>query len=188
MGQKKHWKKATLWEEGSEIPFIWVVPGLTTPNRKSHRPVDTMSVYPTLCKLMGLPVPGHVDGADIRSLLEDPESVWDGKAVSTMGYKNHAVVDERWRYILYEDGTEELYDHNNDPNEYTNLAGSGGIYDLIKNNLARYMPETNMEKWDRDFSQTCSDRYESAETVKQCGDGSFVARNPTLNCNFTPCP
>ena len=105
-----------------------------------------------------------------------------------MGYKNHAVVDERWRYILYEDGTEELYDHNNDPNEYTNLAGSGGIYDLIKNNLARYMPKTNMEKWDRDFSQTCSDRYESAETVKQCGDGSFVARNPTLNCNFTPCP
>ena len=179
---------ATLWEESSEIPFVWVVPGLTTPNTLSYRPVDTMSVYPTLCKLMGLRVPEHVEGADIRQLLGDPDSEWDGKAVSTMGYGNHAVVDERWRYIRYEDGTEELYDHESDPREHTNLAGYGGIYNVIKRNLARYMPKTNMEKWDRDFSQTCSDRYESADTVKHCEDGTFVARNPKLDCNFTPCP
>jgi arylsulfatase A-like enzyme len=40
------------------------------------------------------------------------------------GGKNagYAARDERWRYIRYADGSEELYDHQNDPHEWTNLA------------------------------------------------------------------
>ena len=36
--------------------------------------------------------------------------------------ESHAVRDTRWRYILYGDGGEELYDHDNDPGEWRNLA------------------------------------------------------------------
>ena len=40
------------------------------------------------------------------------------------GGKNaaYAARDERWRYIRYSDGSEALYDHQNDPNEWVNLA------------------------------------------------------------------
>ena len=44
-------------------------------------------------------------------------------AISTLGQNNHAVHDERWRYIRYADGSEELYDHDADPHGWNNLAG-----------------------------------------------------------------
>ncbi len=34
---------------------------------------------------------------------------------------------ERWRYILYNNGAEELYDHANDPHEWINLAQVPGL-------------------------------------------------------------
>ena len=55
----------------------------------------------------------------------------------TYGYKNHAIRSERWRYIQYADGTEELYDHQTDPNEWTNLAA--------ENKYAKIMAEH--KKW-----------------------------------------
>ena len=52
---------------------------------------------------------------------------------------------ERWRYIRYKDGTEELYDLTNDPNEWTNLAGDSKYSD-IKAGFAKYFPEVNAEE------------------------------------------
>ena len=43
-------------------------------------------------------------------------------AISTLGRNNHAIRDANWRYIRYADGSEELYDHRSDPNEWTNLT------------------------------------------------------------------
>lgn len=170
------------------MPYIWVVPGITTPGSICDRPIDLMSIYPTLCDLTGLDIPAHVEGANIRRLLEDPEADWDGKALSTMGYSNHAVVDERYRYIRYKDGSEELYDHYNDPFEHTNLAGYGGQYDSIKTELSAWLPKNNMEIWDE--KQTCTDSYDTDDDVfvKKCDDGSFVARDPNRKCKFVPCP
>ena len=45
-------------------------------------------------------------------------------AITSHNQGNHAIRSERWRYIRYADGTEELYDTLNDPNEWTNLAAS----------------------------------------------------------------
>jgi arylsulfatase A-like enzyme len=55
-------------------------------------------------------------------LLKDPAAAWDRPALMTYGRGNHAVRSTRWRYIRYADGTEELYDHERDPHEWTNLA------------------------------------------------------------------
>jgi len=191
LGEKGHHKKQTLWEECSDVPFIWVVPNVTTPGTICDRPVDLQSIYPTLCNLTGLDVPDHVDGDNIRPLLEDPDAEWDGIATVTMGRMNHAIVDQRYRYIRYEDGSEELYDHDNDPNEFENLATLGGEYDEIKARLSTHLPRTNMAIWDpkgitkKAINVTCN--HEEV-TVKRCPDGSFVARDPNMNCNFTECP
>ncbi len=142
LGEKQHWRKFALWEEATRTPFIWVAPGVTKPGTICDRPVDFMCIYPTLCDLAGLPQPGHLEGKSIKKLLLNPIAQWDGVALTTYGFQNHALRDQRYRYIRYADGSEELYDHQNDLYEYTNLAGSTDFAD-VKNRLAARLPKKN---------------------------------------------
>ena len=142
LGEKHHWRKFTLWEEATRAPHIWVVPGLTQANRRCDRTVDFMSMYPTLCDLCGIPIPSHVLGKSIRSLLADPSAPWELPGITTYRYMNHAVRTEDWRYIRYADGGEELYDEIKDPYEWTNLA-SYTEYAPKKAELAKWLPKEN---------------------------------------------
>jgi len=67
----------------------------------------------------------------------------------TNGHQNHAVQTERWRYVQYHDGTSELYDHNSDPNEWTNLATRPESRDIVlrlQQALPGNLPEANAGK------------------------------------------
>jgi arylsulfatase A-like enzyme len=141
-GEKQHWAKAVLWEESTRAPFLWVAPGVTQPATVCERTVDFLSVFPTLCDLAGLPIPAQCKSPSIRSLLADPTSAWDRPALSTMGFNNHAVRDERWRYIRYADGAEELYDHQSDPREWKNIAANPENA-AVKARLANWLPTEN---------------------------------------------
>jgi hypothetical protein len=90
-------------------------------------------------------LPGRegLDGQSLVPLLKDPKFKWDRPALTTYGYKNHAVQTERWRYIRYHDGGEELYDHMVDPNEWTNLASDSKLFPVIQK-LQQMLPETNI--------------------------------------------
>lgn len=121
-GEKRNWRKFALWEEPTRAPFIWVAPGVTTPGGRCDQPVDFMTLYPTLCELARLPVPEHVEGESIAALLRDPDATAEHYAVTTHGYRNHAVRTATHRLIQYADGSEELYDHTRDPYEWENLA------------------------------------------------------------------
>jgi arylsulfatase A-like enzyme len=101
-----------------------------------------MSLYPTLCDLAGVPRPEHVEGKSIKELLRDPSGPWANPALTTFGYRNHAVRDERWRYIRYADGGEELYDHESDPYEWTNLADVGE-HAAVKARLGGWLPKND---------------------------------------------
>lgn len=142
LGEKQHWRKFALWEEATRTPLIWRAPGVTRPGGVSHRTVELMSLYPTLSELCGLEIPGHVEGKSILPLLRDPMAPWDRPALTTHGYNNHAVRSERWRYIRYADGSEELYDHEQDPYEWDNLAAVPSLLP-VKEELARWMPARN---------------------------------------------
>jgi arylsulfatase A-like enzyme len=139
LGEKQHWRKFALWEEPTRVVYIWVVPGLTPKGARCHRPVDLMSVYPTLCKLAGVPVPDHVSGPSIVPLLKDPNAPWDLPAITTHGRGNHSVKTETHRYIRYQNGDEELYHVTEDPYEWENLA-SRPESRAIKQELAKYLP------------------------------------------------
>jgi len=140
LGEKHHWRKFTLWEESTRAPLIFVAPGVTRPGGLCHRPVDFLSLYPTLADLCGLPIPKHLQGPSLRPLLENPQAPWDRMALTTHGRGEHAVRSQQWRYIRYHDGTEELYDHQHDPMEWKNLAGQPG-HEPLKREMARWMPE-----------------------------------------------
>ncbi|MFZ5829436.1 MAG: sulfatase [Planctomycetota bacterium] len=144
LGEKDHWRKFTLWEEATRAPLIWVAPGVTKAGSVCDKPVDFLSIYPTLCDLAGIETPDHVEGKSLRPLLADPQSQWDGVALTTHGYMNHAVRSGRWRYIRLRDGSEELYDHTNDPYEWTNLATSPE-YNSERESLAKYLPQKNVD-------------------------------------------
>lgn len=141
LGEKEHWRKFALWEEATRAPLIWVAPGVTPADRLCQRTVDFMSIYPTLCELAGLEIPEHCDGASIVPLLSDPARPWQRPAITTHGRSRHAVRSERYRYIRYQDGSEELYDETIDPYEWNNIAAEESSRMIIES-LQRWLPET----------------------------------------------
>lgn len=143
LGEKQHWRKFALWEEATRAPLFFVAPGVTKPKQICERTVDFMSIYPTLCEMCGLETPKHVEGVSVKPLLENPQAEWDRPALTTHGYENHAVRSEKWRYIRYADGGEELYDEVQDPLEWKNLAGDPNLAE-VKSELARWLPATNV--------------------------------------------
>jgi arylsulfatase A-like enzyme len=144
LGEKEHFEKFALWEKTTHIPFIIIVPGITNPGTIIDKPVDMTTIYPTLSELCGLDIPEHADGFSLVPLLKD-KSVNIPPALMTYMKGNHAVRTERWRYIQYADGTEELYDHEKDPNEWYNIALKKENQAIIKN-LKKFIPKENAEQ------------------------------------------
>ncbi len=129
--------------------MIWAVPGVTPPGSICDKGVDMMSLYPTICELAGVPIPKHVEGISIKPLLKNPNEKWTTPGLSTMGKGNHTLVNEDWRYIRYADGTEELYDERNDPNEWVNVAARPEHAGVIKK-LAAFLPKINADPVESD--------------------------------------
>ena len=144
LGEKQHWRKFTLWEEATRAPLFFTVPGITKPATVCNRPVDFMTIYPTLCDLCGLSIPSHVESASLRPLLTNPNATWDRPAITTHGFQNHSVRTDPWRYIRYADGGEELYNETTDPMEWTNLADKPEFAN-VKEQLKKLIPATNVD-------------------------------------------
>ncbi|MGE3779236.1 MAG: sulfatase, partial [Pirellulaceae bacterium] len=142
LGEKEHWRKFALWEEATRVTMMAVVPGMTHANQRCDRTVSLLDIYPTLVEVCGLPPREGLEGRSLASLLRDPASPREEPAITTHGKDNHAVRSERWRYIRYADGSEELYDHDADPREWTNVAGEPS-YAPAKAQLAKWLPQVN---------------------------------------------
>jgi arylsulfatase A-like enzyme len=139
LGEKWHWHKQALWQRATHVPFMITAPGVTKPGGRCERPVGLIDLYPTLADLAGLPPRAGVDGVTLRPLLENPRREWDRPALTTYLRGNHAVRSERWSYIRYKDGSEELYDRRQDPNEWVNLASSAA-HQQAKREMAKALP------------------------------------------------
>jgi arylsulfatase A-like enzyme len=150
LGEKEHWRKFTLWERAGRTPVMFVVPkGIsealaqgTRDGMRVDRPVGLIDLYPTLIDLCGLKENKALEGQSLVRLLSDPKAKWARPALTTYGRNNHALRTPQWRYIRYEDGSEELYDHSKDPHEWTNLAGKPEHVEL-KKELAGWFPKKN---------------------------------------------
>lgn len=137
LGEKKHWCKGAIWEQTTHIPFIVRGPGIET-GSICTQPVSLIDVYPSLVDLAGLRIPDWLDGTSIRQQLAEPLTPRPA-AISSYGEGNTSIRTLRWRYIRYEDGSEELYDHQVDPDEWTNLANKPQ-HERTKKMLARMIP------------------------------------------------
>jgi arylsulfatase A-like enzyme len=154
LGEKDHIEKFVLWERANHIPLIFAGPGIVE-NARCECPVDMTLLYPTLLEVCGLPPDSACDGVSVVPLLENPDAEWNRPALMTYMPGNHAVRSERWRYIRYADGTEELYDHTVDPYEWRNLCQWNGretvpqqavAYDAVLDSHRRWIPTEEAAK------------------------------------------
>ncbi|NNC90785.1 MAG: sulfatase-like hydrolase/transferase, partial [Akkermansiaceae bacterium] len=131
LGEKEHWQKFTTWRAATRVPLIVRVPkgapglpGGTAPGSVCSRPVNLLSLFPTLTALCGFPAKKDNDGPSLVPLLANPQADWPHVSVT---YSHHpggfGLSADGWRYIRYPDGGEELYNLDPDPYEWTNLAG-----------------------------------------------------------------
>jgi arylsulfatase A-like enzyme len=127
---------------GRATALALAAPGVTQPGSRTARPVGTIDLFPTLNELCALPSIASLDGTSLVPLLKNPSLEWTRPALTTHGQGNHALRSERWRYIRYADGDEELYDHSNDPNEWHNLA-TKPEFETVKTELAKSLPKTD---------------------------------------------
>ena len=137
LGEKNRVSKHSLWEEATRVPMMIVRPGESN-SRNCEQPVGLIDIYPTLTDLCALPAVSTNEGRSLKPLLEGDESNWRKAIVTTYARGNHALRSKRYRYIRFQDGSEELYDHERDPHEWKNLAAdpkSRSIIDGLKSEL-----------------------------------------------------
>ena len=132
LGEKNHWRKWMPWEESTRSLLIVRAPKAAGNGSISERTVGLIDIYPTLADLCELEAPSNVQGESFQALLENPESSWVRPALTSTTAGNHTVRSDRWRYIRYKDGSEELYDHENDPHEWHNLAKDPNMSSIKK--------------------------------------------------------
>jgi len=131
LGEKEHWQKFTAWRVCTRVPLIVRVPagvpglaGGTKAGSRCSRPVNLLSLFPTLTELAGLPEKAGNDGPSIVPLLESPMAKWPHLSVTHLNEPgSYGLSGDRWRLIHYANGDEELYDTASDRYEWTNLAG-----------------------------------------------------------------
>ena len=112
-----------------------------TEGARCKRPVNLVGIFRTLNELCGLPEKKGIGGNSLVPLLRDPAAAWPHAAVTHFGRpQNFSVSTERWRYLHYFDGGEELYDISVDPYEWRNLAGESEFSEQLAR-LRGYAPK-----------------------------------------------
>jgi len=145
LGEHGLWQKQSLFEESARVPMIIYAPNQKGNGKASGRTVELVDLYPTLAEVCGVTAPAGFDGDSIAPLLNDPDAKWDNPAYTQVArnanakMKDNVIVGrsvrtERWRYTEWNDGKQgvQLYDHENDPHEWTNLADDPKFADDVR--------------------------------------------------------
>lgn len=138
LGEKQHWAKRTLWEESTRVPLLIAGPGIE-PGTACREAVSLIDIFPTLIELCKLPKNSRLEGISLVPQLNNPEARRERPAITSSYFGNHSIRSRDWRLIVYRDGSEELYDHRRDPDEFNNLAGQPA-FQTIRDELAQFIP------------------------------------------------
>jgi len=142
LGEKGITGKNTLWDRGTKVPMIFAGPGIK-PSQRCTQPAELMDIYPTLIELAGVPRRNDLEGISLLPQLKNALSKKERPAITTHNQGNHGIRSERWRYIHYADGSEELYDMQKDPSEWHNLAGKSEYAAIIADHQ-KWLPKVDL--------------------------------------------
>ena len=148
LGEHDAWCKHSNVENDTNAPLLLSVPGMKNAGARTDALVEFVDIYPTLCDLAGLPLPSHLEGTSFKPLLDEPKRAWKPAAFSQyprpagktksgalMGY---SMRTDRYRFTVWVDRKDhtkvdaiELYDHQTDPQENTNIAKAPANAELV---------------------------------------------------------
>ena len=140
LGEKLITGKNTLWDRSARVPLIFAGPGIE--KGVCSKPAELLDIYPTLLELTGLPTKDDLEGHSLVPQLKDAKAIRPWPAITTHNHDNHGIRSEHWRFIRYADGSEELYDLRDDPNEWTNLIGHKGTLQIAAEHR-KWLPKVN---------------------------------------------
>jgi iduronate 2-sulfatase len=154
MGEHGLWQKMSLFEESARVPLLIVAPGVSKPGGVAASPVSLIDLFPTLAELCRVKTPSNLQGQSLVPMLKDPTDAGRGWAVTQVTreggsrktdpnapasekgkpFFGYSLRTLRWRYTEWDEGREgrELYDHNVDPRELTNLAEQSSHAETVK--------------------------------------------------------
>lgn len=158
--EHRRWDKRLAYEESLRIPMIAVYPGKIEPGSTVSEMVANVDFAPTILNYVGLPVPEHMQGLDMKPLLEGRSVDW--RDVFFYEYwtdlvhsipSMRAVRGERFKLINYPelDDIDELYDLENDPHEMTNLVKNPDYADTYLMMKDRLLAESEHFGWAPDI-------------------------------------
>jgi len=142
IGEKLITGKNTLWQRSTHVPLIFAARGVAE-GATCDQPAELLDIYPTLLELCGLPPNENLEGHSLVEQLKDATAKRPWPAITTHNQGNHTIRTDRWRYIRYADGSEELYDVQADPNEWRNLAGEGSTAAVV-GELRKWLPKKDV--------------------------------------------
>jgi iduronate 2-sulfatase len=141
LGEQGLWTKANNYELAARVPLIISTPRQASRGKACNAIVELVDLYPTLAEFCNLEVGSELEGHSLIPLLDDVNLPWKRAAFSQfprnfteIKHKRHGDVmgytirTDRFRYIQWKEWvsgkivTQELYDHQTDPNEMNNIA------------------------------------------------------------------
>ncbi|MCA9158180.1 MAG: sulfatase [Planctomycetales bacterium] len=142
LGEHAIWGKHALFEESLRSPLLIHVPGSPPDSVKSFDTiVESVDIFPTLCELAGLVMPGFVQGESLAGILRGGPAT-EQTAISYFKQARSLRTD-RYRFIVHRDGHRELYDHAQQPGETENIAQeSSELCDELQRSLDERCPDT----------------------------------------------
>ena len=150
IGEKENWEKFALWNQTTRVPLFVSLPKRFKKNgfaiqSRTNQPVTLTDLYPTLCDLAEIPTPQQCSGVSLVNQLANPDAARAQPALTSFYFHresaaSHAISGTRFRYIRYGNDFEELYDLQNDPNEFRNEIDNPN-FTSIKNKLKNSLPK-----------------------------------------------
>lgn len=145
LGEHNTWTKHNLWEETAQVPLIIRDPAGRAAGKHSRALVELVDVYPTLTEMCGLKAPSELEGKSLVPLLEKPDgsvknaafTTWRKSVPGVGKIVGISMRTDRYRLTIWQtvdEGREvavELYDHQTDPEENTNIAGETANKELL---------------------------------------------------------
>ena len=125
LGEHTLWCKHSCYETSMQIPLILRAPGILGGQRRSGL-IETIDLYPTLCELLNVAAPEHLQGRSFVQLMQDPAADWKTAAVGRF-QGGDTIRTDGARLTEYSNKAGKrtavmLYDHRSDPGENRNVA------------------------------------------------------------------
>ncbi len=160
MGEHGLYQKLSLFEGSSRVPLLMVAPGISSSGQVAKTPVSQIDLFPTLAELCSVKTQDNLQGQSLVGILKDTSSQGRGWAVTQVqrsegkkgdSFFGYSLRTDRWRYTEWDEGKRgsELYDHESDPKELTNLAEKSThqttveeLKQLLKKAVVNTMPKS----------------------------------------------